>query len=299
MKKTLNTTFYLLFAATAFAQQNTLPTVGNVGIGTTTPTSKLEVKGNVKVEGSITVDGNVNLSNVPLQAQQQLQGLDILFIDHNGDIVRGTPAGLGNVEEHPGDFNLPCIADKPQWRHGTNKLFVLCPDVFVGIHTQTPRTDLDVIGTTFSSKLALGSANPTQMKGLFYLKSNLAATLNDPLFVIENADDKILQLDNNGMLRTREVKLDKQTWPDYVFDKNYRLKPLLEVENYIHKNKHLPNIPSENEVVSQGLNVGEMSHLLLEKIEEITLYMIQQEKRLNEQEAEIKALKQQLLNPKK
>ncbi|KQS27911.1 hypothetical protein [Dyadobacter sp. Leaf189] len=81
------------------------------------------------------------------------------------------------------------------------------------------------------------------------------------------------------------------TWADYVFDKEYKLKPLSEVEKYIQANKHLPNIPAAAEIESAGMNVGEMSRLQQEKIEELTLYLIEQQKVATAQQKEIDELK--------
>ena len=67
-------------------------------------------------------------------------------------------------------------------------------------------------------------------------------------------------------------------WADYVFNKDYKLLSLPEVEAYIHKNKHLPNVPSADEVVKNGIDMATMDAKLLEKIEELTLYMIQMKK---------------------
>jgi hypothetical protein len=81
------------------------------------------------------------------------------------------------------------------------------------------------------------------------------------------------------------------TWADYVFDKEYKLKPLSEVEKYIQAHKHLPNIPAAAEIESSGMNVGEMSRLQQEKIEELTLYLIEQQKLATAQQREIDELK--------
>ena len=62
--------------------------------------------------------------------------------------------------------------------------------------------------------------------------------------------------------------------PDYVFEKNYDLRPLTEVEAYINQNKHLPEIPAAKEMEKDGVNLGEMNMMLLKKVEELTLYMI-------------------------
>jgi hypothetical protein len=104
----------------------------------------------------------------------------------------------------------------------------------------------------------------------------------------------------NGIL-TEKVKVAIKTtanWSDYVFDKNYRLMPLAKVEKYIEQIKHLPGIPSANEVVKEGIDLADMNAKLLAKVEELTLYMISinkhlttQEKKLAQQQKEIMALK--------
>jgi len=73
-------------------------------------------------------------------------------------------------------------------------------------------------------------------------------------------------------------------WPDYVFNNDYILSPLSEVEMFIKANKHLPGMPSAKEVESKGLSVGEMNRLMMEKIEELTLYVIELEKKINDLE---------------
>ena len=106
-------------------------------------------------------------------------------------------------------------------------------------------------------------------------------------------------------IRTEKVKVDVATangWADYVFNKNYRLRTLEEVEKHIEEKGHLPNIPSTDEVMKNGINLGEMDAKLLEKIEELTLYSIEQNKQLKSQSEEIEVLKKQvqkLLSKKK
>lgn len=79
----------------------------------------------------------------------------------------------------------------------------------------------------------------------------------------------------NGSIICEELMVELNTsWPDYVFKDNYNLKSLIEVEGFIKENGHLPGIPSAQEVEKNGISVGEMNQKLLEKIEELTLYMI-------------------------
>jgi hypothetical protein len=108
-----------------------------------------------------------------------------------------------------------------------------------------------------------------------------------------NTGTKILQVENNGLLRTREIRIDAATWADFVFDKNYELPKLKDVAKYIEKNQHLPGIPSSNEIKENGINVGEMQTLQMQKIEELTLYMIEMDKKMDAMQSEIDNLKKE------
>jgi trimeric autotransporter adhesin len=83
---------------------------------------------------------------------------------------------------------------------------------------------------------------------------------------------------------TEKVKVaikNSKDWYDHVFHKNYSLMPLPQLEQYIQKNKHLPGIQTTEEVMKDGLDLGKMNALLLKKVEELTLYNIQQQKEIN------------------
>lgn len=105
------------------------------------------------------------------------------------------------------------------------------------------------------------------------------------------------KLDVNGTIHSKEVKIDMEGWSDFVFKKEYILPTLEEVENHIKEKGHLENIPSEEEVLKNGINLGEMNAKLLQKIEELTLYSIQQSKEieaLKEENKSFKTLSQRL-----
>ncbi len=87
-----------------------------------------------------------------------------------------------------------------------------------------------------------------------------------------------------GTIRAIELKIRANGWADFVFDEDYQLKPLVELEKYIKENHHLPDIPSADKVEKEGLSVGEMNKRLLQKVEELTLYIIEQEKRIKKLE---------------
>ena len=87
---------------------------------------------------------------------------------------------------------------------------------------------------------------------------------------------------------------DSGSWPDYVFADDYDLLPLKEVEAHIDANKRLPGIPSAELVAEEGISVGAMQKRMMEKIEELTLYVIDQNKRLATQEDHIRQLQTEL-----
>jgi hypothetical protein len=102
------------------------------------------------------------------------------------------------------------------------------------------------------------------------------------------------KLDVNGTIRAKEVKVEAN-WADFVFEEDYDLRSLSEVETFIQKNQHLPEIPSEEEVKTNGISVGEMNAKLLQKIEELTLYVIEQNRQNQKQATEIQSLKKENL----
>ncbi len=93
-----------------------------------------------------------------------------------------------------------------------------------------------------------------------------------------NPQDK---LEVNGQIHAKAVEVDLDRWPDYVFNKDYELIDLKSLRAYIEDKGHLPNIPSEQEVIIQGLNLGEINSKLLEKIEELTLYLIEKDQQVD------------------
>ncbi|MBL7891958.1 MAG: hypothetical protein JNL63_04970 [Bacteroidia bacterium] len=120
----------------------------------------------------------------------------------------------------------------------------------VGIGTSIPSQKLEVVGAIKATELIIADA--TRVNFVVY---------------------------SNGYVRARDVLIDAQPiTPDYVFEKNYNLRSLSEVEQYIKANKHLPNIPSAKEFEAKGITVGEIEMKLLEKIEELTLYVIELKK---------------------
>lgn len=85
-------------------------------------------------------------------------------------------------------------------------------------------------------------------------------------------------LEVNGTIRSKEILVESANWPDYVFEENYNMQSLAEIEAFIKENKHLPGMPNKMEVEENGVSLGEMNRKLLEKVEELTLYLIEERK---------------------
>ncbi|MDQ6609913.1 MAG: hypothetical protein M3Y85_08845 [Bacteroidota bacterium] len=102
------------------------------------------------------------------------------------------------------------------------------------------------------------------------------------------------KLSVNGTITTKKLKVTDTGWADYVFEKEYSLPTLQEVETYIKTNKHLPGVASAKEVEKEGLDVAENQVVLLKKIEEMTLYMIEMKKQIDDQQKKITQLEKQV-----
>lgn len=104
----------------------------------------------------------------------------------------------------------------------------------------------------------------------------------------------------NGTIRAKELYLTTAAgaWSDFVFEQGYNLRTLKQVENFIKKNGHLPEIPSQKEVAENGVGVIDMQSKLLQKIEELTLYLIEQNKKNEEQNQRIQELEDKLKEKK-
>ncbi|MBO4806773.1 MAG: hypothetical protein J5554_12105 [Paludibacteraceae bacterium] len=96
---------------------------------------------------------------------------------------------------------------------------------------------------------------------------------------------------NAGSIKAKDINVELNNAADYVFEEDYNLKSLGEVESYVKANKHLPGVPSASEMAKNGMSVSEMSNLLLEKVEELTLHMIQLEKENKALKAEIELMR--------
>ncbi|MBB6130144.1 hypothetical protein [Mucilaginibacter lappiensis] len=174
----------------------------------------------------------------------------------------------------------------------------------LGIGTTVPQGKVEINNNSYTdaSQLIVSGAEATRYYGVMGItvpsghtvlslgvrsnNTNYFETLNlvnDNVGIgTKNPDQK---LSVNGTIHSKSVLIDLNGWSDYVLKNDYQLRPLSDVKNYIDQNQHLPEVPSEQEMIKKGLDVGEMNKLLIKKVEELTLYLIDEHKEKEKQEA--------------
>jgi len=136
--------------------------------------------------------------------------------------------------------------------------------------------------------------------GLNFQFSHYASSWDDCLKIEHNGNVGIgttnpqSKLAVNGTITAKEIEVQLEGWSDFVFEDDYKLMPLNKLEEVIKKEKSLPGIPANKEVVENGIKLGEMQAKLLKKVEELTLYVIEQDKELNQLKEENKELRQRI-----
>ncbi len=155
----------------------------------------------------------------------------------------------------------------------------------VGIGTNNPGTNLEIHKGALKLAGSCGTDGGTRF--LIDIDGN-----QDFMHFKYNGETQLF-FDRDGTLKVKKLEVEAQIVPDFVFDKEYDLLSLIELEKYINRHHHLPGIPNEDDIKTNGLDVGEMEMLLLQKVEELTLYTIEQQKQIDKLKNEIEELKNQ------
>jgi streptogramin lyase len=256
---------------------------GDVSIGTTSSSAKLTVQGDAALTGTPLVFSN-------LFGEYVGGGLKIF---HSSD-GRNLKIDGSTIQA----FNL---GGAPFFATSTSPLFInpfgnkvnigttIANNARVAIKRGTFASandgSLALIGTTFTSYFHYGVNEDTYIRGGKAGSNIIIGDVEGGNVGIGTSlpDEK---LSVKGKIRSQEIIVETANWPDYVFDKKYNLPSLKNVEAYINEHKHLQDIPSAKEIEKAGLQLGDVQKKMMQKIEELTLYIIEQNKRIEKLEAE-------------
>lgn len=283
------TIFFGLSVQIIFCQNNTIPTNGKVGIGTLTPEGKA-----LNVVGTSTIGPTDDLNNawsligtptlgIGIDDNQITQAGDHLYlgaksgtirfktltfdrgvVDESGNFGFGTINPVGRVEIRSVGTLAGLFQPSKSYLNitdGTNSMLI-DPNEFVGsgqLYFASTTGDVAI----FKTIQRPGSFDIMTIKSNGSVAIGTKTTGNHRLAV-------------EGSIGAREVNVSLNSWPDYVFRDNYDLISLDDLEEFINAHQHLPEVPSEQDVLAVGIDVGEMNALLLKKIEELSLYLIQE-----------------------
>lgn len=235
---------------------------GNVAIGTTSLSEKLHVAGNIKLDGSGTpVSSFINFNNNDILKYNDTDNLWTFSSDGGVNFsIRNDNVGIGTAN--------PTKKLQIQGTGSNNSLFLSSNGNFDGgqiewRNNQSRHWNID----QYNSQLRFFTENSSDGDGI------------PRVAIDENGTFRI-----DGTLKAKEIVVQTNVWSDFVFEDDYKLRSLNEVENYINENNHLPDIPSAKEVEESGVSLGSMDSKLLQKVEELTLYTINLEKRIKELE---------------
>ena len=277
----------------------TLLSNGNVGIGTTTPTKKLDVAGDINFTGDLYKKGELfNPSQIVEDTVKFKTGTVKVGNDAGKDITAtGDHVFIGKgagTKESFAKITVIDYEDEGDTNPITGNEYLTKHSVFVVNNHEDLEKPL--LFGNFSKE---GDADPMAQLAIntHHVVANAALTvsgavhigpknLNPTTFPSEKGYDDALLWVEKGIVTEELVyafSSDWDSWPDYVFEKGYDLMELNELEKYINKEKHLPGIASVDQIKEEGLKSRETIASLLLKIEELTLYTIDQEKRIDSQ----------------
>ncbi len=266
---------------------------GNIGIGTANPKEKLDVNGDMYTNGKLHVNEEiVTKGNIQLFANE-------------GENQSGT--AYLQAKDKSGNSNIGLQLRTQKEGNFINALKI-DPNGNLGIGITAPTEKLDVQGnitTTIGNHILLKQGTLSDHKGLYLVGDRDNNSENEDIIfgfdgnTRESIQEKMRltdegnlgigtnipseKLEVSGKVKATSFVTSLQSFPDYVFDKEYKLQSLSEIKKYVEIHRHLPGMPSESDIVKNGLDLKEVTVISVEKIEQLFLYMIRLQQEIKKQ----------------
>jgi hypothetical protein len=262
-------------------------TLSNVGIGLTNPASMLHLHGtqNFTIPGVAILDGGQGVGTAPMSfgptSRIQFTNTNIPINTHRGFELRqsGFDMYFNNLETR-GNIHIAAVGTPRMTFHSDAKRIFVGGIFGPGSQLQTSDYASFNVGNSADNGLYV-RATKFENYGIRIESMN-----KQNAFEIINRDvadvnlKKCFNITGEGFVFARRYTTTLQNIPDYVFAPDYSLMSFQELRDYLRTNRHLPNIPSAVEMEAEPVDLGELTRLLLEKVEESTLYILQLEERI-------------------
>jgi hypothetical protein len=252
---------------------------GNIGMGTLLPQAKLHViqesyNVGLKVSGGINPHMKVD-GDKAIVKMQSITGLDLAFIgtESNSDLafITNNDAKLTILKTGNIGIGTPSPAAKFDVVGSNNSRFLFD-------HNSSGNNYLDGVSHNFRN--TLGEVRLSIQNSL--INASVPIISNQAIMVGTSTIPSGYLMAVNGNVIANKIVVKQYPWADFVFKPDYKLPPLSIVEQHIKEKGHLQDIPSEKEVAEKGIDLGSMDAKLLQKVEELTLYLIDQQKQIDE-----------------
>jgi hypothetical protein len=257
----------------------------NVGIGTDNPQAKLDVNGSFKarsasIAGKFSADTISVTKKLSIGTNSFLTNLQIGDTWTFQDASEGKNMGRNTYHNGANDVRIQSgVASRIAFNNSGDILLQATASGSAGQSISRWNTVI------FANNGDVGIGTIDAPTAKLEVNGDFKAQSADIVGVITGNDLNVESAKVSGLLCAKEIRVSlsgSPCWPDYVFSKDYKLMPLKELERYISENKHIPNVPSAAEVETNGINVGEMNTILLQKVEELTLYILDLQKQIDE-----------------
>jgi trimeric autotransporter adhesin len=256
-----------------------------VGIGNTAPQNKLEITSAANTSG-------LRFTNLKSTSTPSTANSLTLSVDVNGDVIL-VPAATGGLTNPVTNLQVLSGTAGVSGLKLNNLLSTSTVATANGKALSVDATGNVILVPVTTPVIPIGADVWDQLtNGADYLirnKNNKSVMIGTVAATKTSIDYKLYV--EKGILAEKVKVSTTANWPDYVFEKNYSLMPLKEVENYITANNHLPEVPSAEVIAKDGLDLGKMDATLLKKVEELTLYLIEQNKKIEVLQNELTILK--------